>query len=151
MNTRQAREKCLNSNEVTEVRCKLVFFASPLDVEAVGNVLSQGPCNHPFGGDPGLPVVIPAAVRDLIFDVLSGWMHETCISRKGNRAMSSSCQALLAALKDCLLHSDCVLKQGNLPSQCLKEHADKLPEECQSLRKATFECKRGMVRYSSPK
>ncbi|KAF9006446.1 hypothetical protein BDQ17DRAFT_284134 [Cyathus striatus] len=45
--------------------------------------------------------------------------------------MASSCQNLLAALKDCLLHSDCVLKP--------------MPEECQSLRKATFECKRGML------
>lgn len=62
--------------------------------------------------------------------------------------MSSSCQALLAALKDCLLHSDCVLKQGYLPSECLRDHTDELPDECKALRKATFECKRGMV---SPK
>ncbi|KAF8897473.1 cytochrome c oxidase assembly protein PET191-domain-containing protein [Infundibulicybe gibba] len=59
--------------------------------------------------------------------------------------MASSCQNLLAALKDCLLRSDCVLKHGNLPSECLKDHFDALPEECQSLRKATFECKRGML------
>ncbi|KAE9410418.1 hypothetical protein BT96DRAFT_983956 [Gymnopus androsaceus JB14] len=59
--------------------------------------------------------------------------------------MSSSCQGLLAALKDCLMRSDCVMKQGNLPSDCLKNHTDELPEECQSLRKATFECKRGML------
>ncbi|KAJ8698239.1 hypothetical protein PTI98_004972 [Pleurotus ostreatus] len=59
--------------------------------------------------------------------------------------MASSCQALLAALKDCLMHSDCVLKQGNLPSDCLKNHTDELPEQCQSLRKAHFECKRGML------
>ncbi|KAF5331614.1 hypothetical protein D9611_007737 [Ephemerocybe angulata] len=59
--------------------------------------------------------------------------------------MASSCDALLAALKDCLLHSDCVLKQGNLPSECLRDHFSELPEECQSLRKATFECKRGML------
>ncbi|KAG7449294.1 uncharacterized protein BT62DRAFT_964369, partial [Guyanagaster necrorhizus] len=59
--------------------------------------------------------------------------------------MSSSCQGLLAALKDCLMHSDCVVKEGKLPSECLKEHPDELPEACQSLRKATFECKRGMV------
>ncbi|KAK0230855.1 cytochrome c oxidase assembly protein PET191, partial [Armillaria novae-zelandiae] len=59
--------------------------------------------------------------------------------------MSSSCQDLLAALKDCLMHSDCVVKQGKLPSQCLREHPDELPEACQSLRKATFECKRGML------
>lgn len=60
--------------------------------------------------------------------------------------MASSCEALLAALKDCVLHSDCVLKQGNLPSACLRDHLSELPEECQSLRKAMFECKRGMVR-----
>ncbi|TEB30195.1 hypothetical protein FA13DRAFT_1631154 [Coprinellus micaceus] len=59
--------------------------------------------------------------------------------------MASSCEALLAALKDCVLHSDCVLKQGNLPSACLRDHLSELPEECQSLRKAMFECKRGML------
>jgi len=60
--------------------------------------------------------------------------------------MASSCDALFAALKDCLLHSDCVLKQGHLPSACIRDHLAELPEECQSLRKALFECKRGMVR-----
>ncbi|KAF8165408.1 cytochrome c oxidase assembly protein PET191-domain-containing protein [Crassisporium funariophilum] len=61
--------------------------------------------------------------------------------------MASSCQNLILALKDCLKHSDCVRKQGHLPSECLKEHFSELPEECQSLRKATFDCKRGMVRH----
>jgi len=37
------------------------------------------------------------------------------------------------------------VKEGRKPSDCLKHHVDELPEECQSLRKATFECKRGMV------
>ncbi|KAF7977655.1 hypothetical protein HWV62_3084 [Athelia sp. TMB] len=64
---------------------------------------------------------------------------------RARTSMSSSCQALLSALKDCLLHSDCVIKQGHLPSECLKEHMDELPEKCKSLRKATFECKRNMV------
>ncbi|KAJ7593386.1 cytochrome c oxidase assembly protein PET191-domain-containing protein [Mycena floridula] len=59
--------------------------------------------------------------------------------------MSSSCKGLRDALKDCLLHSDCVMKQGNLPSDCLKNHPDELPEQCQYLRKATLECKRGML------
>jgi len=63
--------------------------------------------------------------------------------------MASSCQNLLNALKECLIHSDCVMKQENLPSDCLKNHFTELPEECQSLRKATFECKRGMVRLPS--
>lgn len=64
--------------------------------------------------------------------------------------MSASCEPLLEALKDCLLHSDCVLKKGLLPSQCLKEHTDELPEKCKSLRQASFECKRGLVRHPIP-
>jgi cytochrome c oxidase assembly factor 5 len=59
--------------------------------------------------------------------------------------MSNYCDPLLAALKDCVLHSDCVIKKGNLPSECIKYHIDELPEECRSLRLAAFECKRGMV------
>ncbi|KAI0269269.1 cytochrome c oxidase assembly protein PET191-domain-containing protein [Gloeopeniophorella convolvens] len=59
--------------------------------------------------------------------------------------MSNYCEPLLAALKDCLLHSDCVVKKGNLPSECIKNHFDELPDECKSLRLATFECKRGML------
>ncbi|KAF4619245.1 hypothetical protein D9613_005199 [Agrocybe pediades] len=59
--------------------------------------------------------------------------------------MASSCQNLVAALKDCLKYSDCVLKDGHKPSECLKYYSDDLPEECKSLRKATFECKRGML------
>lgn len=43
------------------------------------------------------------------------------------------------------MHSDCVVKHGHLPSECLKIHYEDLPDECKSLRKATFECKRGML------
>ncbi|KAL4075917.1 cytochrome c oxidase assembly protein PET191, partial [Scleroderma citrinum] len=56
-----------------------------------------------------------------------------------------SCDALLTALKTCLLESDCVQRHGRLPSECLKLHADELPEICLNLRKATFECKRNMA------
>ncbi|KAF7792804.1 hypothetical protein EIP86_003903 [Pleurotus ostreatoroseus] len=59
--------------------------------------------------------------------------------------MSNTCEPLLAALKDCLLHSDCVLKQKHLPSECLRDHTNELPEQCLALRQATFECKRGML------
>ncbi|KAI0092837.1 cytochrome c oxidase assembly protein PET191-domain-containing protein [Irpex rosettiformis] len=59
--------------------------------------------------------------------------------------MSMYCEPLLAALKECLLQSDCVVKQGHLPSECLKDHTKELPEQCLSLRQATFECKRGML------
>lgn len=47
------------------------------------------------------------------------------------------------------MQSDCVIKQGRLPSECLRDHTSELPERCQSLRKATFECKRGLVRRVS--
>jgi len=41
------------------------------------------------------------------------------------------------------------MKEGKLPSECIKHHIDELPEECRSLRLATFECKRGMVSLPS--
>ncbi|KAF7332181.1 Glutathione S-transferase C-terminal-like protein [Mycena kentingensis (nom. inval.)] len=63
--------------------------------------------------------------------------------------MSSSCRSLLAAMRDCLMRSDCVVKDKNKPSVCLRDRTDELPEECLLLRKATFECKRGMVRPNS--
>lgn len=59
--------------------------------------------------------------------------------------MSASCEPLLEALKDCLMRSDCVLKKGKLPSECLRQHTDELPDTCKSLRHAVFECKRGLV------
>ena len=65
--------------------------------------------------------------------------------------MSATCEPLLDALKDCLMRSDCVLKRGKLPSECLREHTDELPDSCKSLRQAVFECKRGLVSpFQSP-
>lgn len=55
------------------------------------------------------------------------------------------CDYVLPLLKECLLRSDCVLKQNILPSKCLKEHFDELPQECRLLRNAHFECKRGLL------
>jgi cytochrome c oxidase assembly factor 5 len=56
-----------------------------------------------------------------------------------------SCEHLVQSLKDCLLFSDCVVKHGNLPSECLKDHFEELPTQCQNLRIAVFECKRAQV------
>ena len=64
---------------------------------------------------------------------------------KHSLTMSASCEPLLEALKDCLMRSDCVLKKGRLPSECLRQHTDELPDTCKSLRHAVFECKRGLV------
>lgn len=55
------------------------------------------------------------------------------------------CEPLLAELKACLMKSDCVLKQGNLPSDCLKNYSSELPEACRNLRVALFDCKRAKV------
>ncbi|KAL5508139.1 ELP2_2 [Sanghuangporus vaninii] len=59
--------------------------------------------------------------------------------------MSSSCNDLKALLKDCLMRSDCVVKDGRLPSDCLRNHLDELPEECRAVRLAVYNCKRGML------
>ncbi|KAJ7638753.1 cytochrome c oxidase assembly protein PET191-domain-containing protein [Roridomyces roridus] len=48
-------------------------------------------------------------------------------------------------MRDCIMQTDCVVKDGNMPSECLRNHLDELAEECQALRKAAFECKRGML------
>jgi cytochrome c oxidase assembly factor 5 len=61
------------------------------------------------------------------------------------RLMSSSCKPLIEGFRNCVLSSPCVQRDGLLPSECLKHHANELPEDCQALRKAVFECKRGMV------
>ena len=57
------------------------------------------------------------------------------------------CDPLLRQLKLCLLKSDCVLKEGHLPSECIKDRAlfDSLPDECRHLRKALWDCKRAKV------
>jgi len=55
------------------------------------------------------------------------------------------CEPLLASLKECLLRTDCVLKQNLPPSVCLKEHGHELPLECQHLRQALFDCKRSKL------
>jgi cytochrome c oxidase assembly factor 5 len=63
--------------------------------------------------------------------------------------MSTSCEGIRVALKSCLIRSDCVIRQNHLPSECLKEHFEDLPDECKQLRQSLFECKRGMVRTIS--
>ncbi|KZT36817.1 hypothetical protein SISSUDRAFT_969188, partial [Sistotremastrum suecicum HHB10207 ss-3] len=56
-----------------------------------------------------------------------------------------SCDPLLASLKECLLNSDCVVKNGHLPSECFKSYPEQLPDQCHSLRRALFNCKRGQL------
>ena len=56
-----------------------------------------------------------------------------------------SCSQLRSDFIDCVLRSDCVVRAGNTPQDCIHNHAQELPEPCQHLRFAFFECKRGMV------
>ncbi|KAK4054585.1 Elongator subunit elp2 [Microbotryomycetes sp. JL201] len=56
-----------------------------------------------------------------------------------------SCASIRQALAECLQRTDCVLKHDRTPQDCLQNHASELPIECQQLRKAYFECKRGML------
>jgi len=58
-----------------------------------------------------------------------------------------ACDPLVRQLKSCLLKSDCVLKEGHLPSECIKDRAlyDSLPDECRHLRKALWDCKRAKL------
>ncbi|KAF8342037.1 uncharacterized protein EI90DRAFT_2822517, partial [Cantharellus anzutake] len=54
------------------------------------------------------------------------------------------CDPLVRQLKSCLMKSDCVVKEGHLPSECMKDRVlfDSLPDDCKHLRKALWDCKR---------
>lgn len=58
---------------------------------------------------------------------------------------AQACAGIRADLANCLLQSNCVLRDGNTPKDCLKDHADTIPLECQYLRKSLTQCKKGMV------
>ncbi|KIK27018.1 hypothetical protein PISMIDRAFT_93826, partial [Pisolithus microcarpus 441] len=51
--------------------------------------------------------------------------------------LSSSPDALLRALKTCLLKTDYVQKHERRPYNCLKCHTNERPQPCQNLRKTT--------------
>lgn len=62
--------------------------------------------------------------------------------------MPSSCKEIRAELAECILKSDCVLKDGLTAKECL--HADneyRVPKECTAIKKSFFECRRGMVTH----
>ncbi|XP_028935522.1 cytochrome c oxidase assembly factor 5 [Ornithorhynchus anatinus] len=50
-----------------------------------------------------------------------------------------ACAGVREDLGLCLLQSDCVLKEGKSPRQCLKEG------NCKALKVSFFECKRSML------
>ncbi|KAF8056478.1 digeranylgeranylglyceryl phosphate synthase [Scenedesmus sp. PABB004] len=61
--------------------------------------------------------------------------------RGGARGMSTSCHGLMAKYVDCLRQTACFKEGGKTVTQC----AERLPEECNSLRYALFACKRGQM------
>ncbi|KAG0234314.1 hypothetical protein BGW42_006706 [Actinomortierella wolfii] len=60
--------------------------------------------------------------------------------------MPSSCKEIRAELAECILKSDCMVKDGLSAKECLRsENEYRVPEECTQLKKSFFECKRGML------
>ncbi|WVQ85158.1 hypothetical protein IAT38_007323 [Cryptococcus sp. DSM 104549] len=56
----------------------------------------------------------------------------------------AACQVAREDLVACLLRTDCVLKSGKTPMECL--HSPKeLPEQCQHLIVRFADCKKGML------
>ncbi|XP_012719790.1 cytochrome c oxidase assembly factor 5 [Fundulus heteroclitus] len=50
-----------------------------------------------------------------------------------------ACAGIREDFKACLLQHDCVVKEGKMPSECLKEG------HCKALQTSFFECKRSML------
>ncbi|EIW73417.1 hypothetical protein M231_01953 [Tremella mesenterica] len=55
-----------------------------------------------------------------------------------------ACQGLREELVSCVLRSDCVLKIGKTPGECIKER-NLLPAQCQHLITSFTDCKKGML------
>jgi len=53
------------------------------------------------------------------------------------------CDGLRVDLKRCLLQSECCIGGKKTPLQCLQDN--EVSSECQALRVAFFECKRGLL------
>ncbi|XP_061827019.1 cytochrome c oxidase assembly factor 5 [Nerophis lumbriciformis] len=52
---------------------------------------------------------------------------------------NTACAGVKEDFKACLLQHDCVIKEGKMPSECLKEG------HCKALQTSFFECKRSML------
>ncbi|XP_006010676.1 cytochrome c oxidase assembly factor 5 [Latimeria chalumnae] len=58
---------------------------------------------------------------------------------EGKEEDYKACSGVKEDLRTCLLETDCVLKEGKSPRQCLKEGC------CKPLQVTFFECKRSML------
>lgn len=55
------------------------------------------------------------------------------------------CVGIRNDLAACLIATDCVQKEGKTGQECLRDHMDELPQDCQHLYKSYVACRRGMV------
>ena len=54
------------------------------------------------------------------------------------------CQSIRDELATCLSKSDCVLS-GKTGQECLRDHMEELPSDCQAVYKSYVNCRRGLV------
>ncbi|PWN90015.1 hypothetical protein FA10DRAFT_102314 [Acaromyces ingoldii] len=57
----------------------------------------------------------------------------------------NSCVGIRNDLAACLIATDCVQKEGKTGQECLRDHMDELPQDCQHLYKSYVACRRGML------
>ncbi|RWS26681.1 cytochrome c oxidase assembly factor 5-like isoform X1 [Leptotrombidium deliense] len=57
----------------------------------------------------------------------------------------ASCENLRNDFKECILTSDCVVKKKKHPKECSLGEDDGVPQLCNNLRTAFFECKRSLL------
>lgn len=72
--------------------------------------------------------------------------YETSLMSESQTARTTDtrpCSGLRVDLKRCLLDTDCCKTRKLTPLQCLQE--GDVPQECQALRVAFFECKRSIL------
>ncbi|EDO35361.1 predicted protein [Nematostella vectensis] len=60
---------------------------------------------------------------------------------------AKSCAGLRSELKECILKSDCVVKHGMRPSECLKAESAGVEDDCRRVQYAFFECKRSLLDF----
>ncbi|ELU08116.1 hypothetical protein CAPTEDRAFT_218889 [Capitella teleta] len=57
-----------------------------------------------------------------------------------------ACQGLREDLRECLMQSDCVIKDGKSPKDCLlMGRHPSVPDRCHALRQSFFDCKRSLI------
>lgn len=55
------------------------------------------------------------------------------------------CQPIRNDLAACLMQTDCVQKNGKTGQECLRDHLEELPSDCQLIYKSYVNCRRGLL------